>query len=31
LMEFSELLGLNLARRGLSPSGHATLRKASSK
>jgi DNA-binding transcriptional ArsR family regulator len=31
LMEFSELLGLNLAQRAGSPPGHATLRKASAK
>jgi DNA-binding transcriptional ArsR family regulator len=31
LMEFSELLGLNLARRTESPSSHATLRKVSTK
>ena len=31
LMEFSELLGLNLAQRAGSASGHATLRKASSR
>jgi DNA-binding transcriptional ArsR family regulator len=31
LMEFSELLGLNLAQRAGRTSGHATLRKASAK
>jgi hypothetical protein len=31
LMEFSELLGLNLARRAARTSGHAILRKASAK
>ena len=31
LMEFSELLGLNLAQRAGNPSRHATLRKASTK
>ena len=31
LMEFSEVLGLNLTRRTAGTSGHATLRKASSK
>ena len=31
LMEFSALLGLNLAQRAGRPSGHATLRKASAK
>jgi DNA-binding transcriptional ArsR family regulator len=31
LMEFSEVLGLNLTRRTAGASGHATLRKASSK
>jgi DNA-binding transcriptional ArsR family regulator len=31
LMEFSELLGLNLAQRAERTSGHATLKKASTK
>jgi DNA-binding transcriptional ArsR family regulator len=31
LMEFSEVLGLNLTRRTAGNSGHAILRKASSK
>jgi hypothetical protein len=31
LMEFSELLGLNLAQRAGRTSGHAILRKASTK